>query len=166
MEEKHIHSKNHWLNQIQILYGGHLAEEMKFGDVTTGSGNDISRASDIARKMVTEWGMSEKLGPVSFGRKDEQIFLGREISQHRDFSEATAQIIDEEVDRIIKYCVDEARNKLQQNRALFETMARNLIERESLDAEEIKMIIAGEQLPPISNNKGHKEPLAEVDVTA
>ncbi|HPS59229.1 MAG TPA: ATP-dependent zinc metalloprotease FtsH, partial [Spirochaetota bacterium] len=164
-EEKHIHSKKHWLNQIQILYGGHLAEEMKFGDITTGSGNDISRASDIARKMVTEWGMSEKLGPVSFGKKDEQIFLGREISQHRDFSEATAQIIDEEVDRIIKFCLGEARDKLRQNNELFETMARNLIERETLDAAEIKMIIAGEQLPALVNNKGgHKEAAPEVDV--
>ncbi|HQO40351.1 MAG TPA: ATP-dependent zinc metalloprotease FtsH, partial [Spirochaetota bacterium] len=157
VEEKHIHSKKHWLNQIQILYGGHLAEELKFGDVTTGSGNDISRASDIARRMVTEWGMSEKLGPVSFGKKDEQIFLGREISQHRDFSEATAQVIDEEVDRIIKFCVNEARTKLRENNDLFETMARNLIERETLDATEIKMIIAGEQLPPVVNNKVNKE---------
>ena len=154
VEEKHIHSKKHWLNQIQILYGGHLAEEMKFGDVTTGSGNDISRASDIARKMVTEWGMSEKLGPVSFGKKDEQIFLGREISQHRDFSEATAQIIDEEVDRIIKFCVGEARTKLDQNRVLFETMASSLIERETLDAAEIRMIIAGEQLPASCQQQG------------
>ncbi len=167
VEEKHIHSKKHWLDQIQILYGGHLAEEMKFGDVTTGSGNDISRASDIARKMVTEWGMSEKLGPVSFGKKDEQIFLGREISQHRDFSEATAQVIDEEVDRIIKFCVGEARSKLQNNRELFETMAKSLIERETLDAAEIKMIIAGEQLPALVNNKGgHKDAAPEVDVTA
>lgn len=165
-EEKHIHSKKHWLNQIQILYGGHLAEELKFGDVTTGSGNDISRASDIARRMVTEWGMSEKLGPVSFGKKDEQIFLGREISQHRDFSESTAQIIDEEVDRIIKFCVNEARTKLRENNVLFETMAKNLIERETLDAAEIKMIIAGEQLPPVVNNKTPKEAEPEVDVIA
>ncbi len=165
VEEKHIHSKKHWLNQIQILYGGHLAEEMKFGDVTTGSGNDISRASDIARKMVTEWGMSEKLGPVSFGKKDEQIFLGREISQHRDFSEATARTIDEEVDRIIKFCVAEARQKLQDNRQLFETLATNLIERETIDANEIKLIMAGQELPPLTNNKTAKEASAEFDVT-
>jgi cell division protease FtsH len=156
-EEKHIHSKAHWLNQIQILYGGHLAEELKFGDVTTGSGNDISRASDIARRMVTEWGMSEKLGPISFGKKDEQIFLGREISQHRDFSESTAQIIDEEVGRIIKFCVDEARAKLRENNELFETLARSLIERETLDASEIKMIVAGEELPPVAANNRASE---------
>ncbi len=152
-EEKHIHSKNHWLNQIQILFGGHLAEELKFGEVTTGSSNDIARASDIARKMVTEWGMSEKVGPMSFGAKQEQIFLGREISQHRDFSESTAQIIDEEVDRIIKFCLDEARKKLLEGREKFETMAKSLIERETLDAADIVKIMAGEELPPMSNGK-------------
>jgi cell division protease FtsH len=152
-EEKHIHSKNHWLNQIQILFGGHLAEELKFGEVTTGSSNDIARASDIARKMVTEWGMSEKVGPMSFGAKQEQIFLGREISQHRDFSESTAQIIDEEVDRIIKFCLDEARKKLIEGREKFETMAKSLIERETLDAADIIKIMAGEELPPMSNGK-------------
>ncbi len=152
-EEKHIHSKNHWLNQIQILFGGHLAEEIKFGEVTTGSSNDIMRASDIARKMVTEWGMSEKIGPMSFGAKQEQIFLGREISQHRDFSESTAQIIDQEVDRIIKFCLDEARKKLIEGNEKFEIMAKSLIERETLDAADIVKIMAGEELSPMSNGK-------------
>lgn len=155
-EEKHIHSKQHWLNQIQILFGGHLAEQLKFGDVTTGSSNDIARASDIARKMVTEWGMSAKVGPVAFGQKNEQIFLGREISQHQDYSESTAQIIDEEVNGIIRYCLDEARKKLVEGNDKFEALARNLIERETLDAEEIKMLMAGETLPPMAVSKGSK----------
>lgn len=155
-EEKHIHSKQHWLNQIQILFGGHLAEQLKFNDVTTGSSNDIARASDIARKMVTEWGMSEKVGPIAYGQKNEQIFLGREISQHQDFSESTAQIIDEEVNSIIRYCLEEARKKLIEGNDKFESLARNLIERETLDAEEIKMLMAGEILPPMSANKGSK----------
>jgi cell division protease FtsH len=103
--------------------------------------------------MVTEWGMSEKIGPMSFGAKQEQIFLGREISQHRDFSESTAQIIDEEVDRIIKFCLDEARKKLLEGREKFETMAKSLIERETLDAADIIKIMAGEELPPMSNGK-------------
>lgn len=152
-EEKHIHSRNHWLNQIQILFGGHLAEELKFGEVTTGSSSDISRASDIARKMVTQWGMSEKLGPMSFGAKQEQIFLGREISQHRDFSESTAQRIDEEVDSIIKFCLAEARKKLMEGRDKFEIMAKLLIERETLDASDILKIMAGEELPSLTNGK-------------
>ena len=107
--------------------------------------------------MVAESGMSYKLGPVSFGQKNEQIFLGREISQHKDYSEATAQVIDEEVDRIIKFCVTEARQKLSDSRQLFETLARNLIERETLDADEIKLIIAGQDLPPLANNKTANE---------
>jgi len=151
-EEKHIHSRNHWLNQIQILFGGHLAEELKFGEVTTGSSNDIARATDIARKMVTQWGMSEKIGPLSFGAKQEQIFLGREISQHRDFSESTAQIIDEEVDRIIKFCLDEARKKLIEGREKFESLAKNLIERETLDAADIIKLMAGEELQSLALN--------------
>ncbi len=167
-EEKHIHSRNHWLNQIQILFGGHLAEELKFGEVTTGSSSDISRASDIARKMVTQWGMSEKLGPMSFGAKQEQIFLGREISQHRDFSEATAQKIDEEVNEIIKYCLAEARKKLLEGREKFEIMAKNLIERETLDAADIIKIMAGEDLPAMPNGKSVKsnssdEPAVDIE---
>lgn len=153
-EEKHIHSRQHWLNQIQILFGGHLAEQIKFGDVTTGSSNDIARASDIARKMVTEWGMSEKLGPVAYGQKNEQIFLGREISRHQDYSESTARLIDEEVNSIIQYCLSEARRKLIENMDKFEAMAKNLIERETLDAEEIKLIMAGQELPPVAAAKG------------
>ncbi|HPF04463.1 MAG TPA: ATP-dependent zinc metalloprotease FtsH [Spirochaetota bacterium] len=156
VEEKHLHSKQHWLNQIQILFGGHLAEQLKFNEVTTGSSNDIARASGIARKMVTEWGMSEKVGPIAYGQKNEQIFLGREISQHQDFSEATAQIIDEEVNSIIRHCLEEAKKKLIEGNEKFESLARNLIERETLDAEEIKMLMAGETLPPLAVNKGTK----------
>lgn len=156
VEEKHLHSKQHWLDQIQILFGGHLAEQLKFNDVTTGSSNDIARASGIARKMVTEWGMSEKVGPIAYGQKSEQIFLGREISQHQDFSESTAQIIDEEVNSIIQYCLSEARKKLIEGKDKFEALARNLIERETLDAEEIRMLMAGETLPPMTINKGSK----------
>ncbi len=167
-EEKHLHSKNHWLNQIQILFGGHLAEEYKFGEVTTGSSNDIARASDIARKMVTEWGMSDRIGPMSFGAKQEQIFLGREISQHRDFSESTAKLIDEEVDGIIKFCLDEARKKLLEGKEKFESLAKNLIERETLDAGEIKKIMAGEELPALANGKTAKNESDEnlIDVEA
>lgn len=160
-EEKHIHPKKHWLNQIQRLFGGRLAEEIKYGEISTGSGNDIARASDIARKMVTEWGMSDKLGPLTFGQKNEQIFLGREISQHRDFSEATAQVIDEEVNSIIKSCLEEARKILLTNMDKFETLAKNLIERETLDASEIKMLMAGEDLPPLTNGKSSKPVIRE-----
>jgi len=155
-EEKHIHSKQFWLNQIKVLFGGHLAEIIKFKEITTGSGNDLERASDIARRMVCEWGMSETLGPITFGKKNEQIFLGREISQHRDYSEETAQIIDQEVSKIINSCMEETRRLISGNLDKFEAIARNLIERETLDSEEIKKIINGEELPPLHNGRDQK----------
>jgi len=157
-EEKHIHSTVYWMNKIKMLFGGHLAEEIVFKDVTTGSSNDISRATDIARKMVTEWGMSSKIGPISFGQKSEQIFLGREISQHKDYSESTSQLIDQEVNRIITECLADARQMLMDNFEKFDTLAKYLIERESLNAEEILLIFNGEPLPPLASIKnGSKE---------
>ncbi|MCU0847293.1 MAG: ATP-dependent zinc metalloprotease FtsH [Spirochaetes bacterium] len=150
-EDKHLHSKGYWLNQIKILFGGHIVEEIKFNEVTTGSSNDLERASDIARRMVCEWGMSEKLGLLTFGKRNEQIFLGREISQHRDYSEATAQIIDEEVNAIIDNCRNDARKILKKYWQKLDSLAKNLIERETLNTEEIKIIMEGGELPPLQN---------------
>ena len=176
-EDKHLHSKNYWLSQIKVLFGGHLAEKIKFNELTTGSGNDIERASAIARKMVCEWGMSEKLGPITFGKSNEPIFLGREISQHRDYSEKTAQLIDEEVSKIVESCKKDAENKLIENIDKFNKIAEYLIERETLDNQEIGMIMRGEILPEINNNNVKSKPekskskksktdtLKEVDVT-
>jgi len=152
-EDRHIHTESYWLNQIKHLFGGHIAEELMFGEVSTGSSNDIERASDIARRMVCEWGMSKKMGPLTFGKKNEQIFLGREISQHRDYSEGTAAAIDEEVKTIIEKNRAEAFEMIQQNMTAFKEMAEYLIERETLDSEEIKLIMNGEKLPPVSNGK-------------
>ncbi len=154
-EEKHLHSKKHWINQIMILFGGHLAEQIKFNDVTTGASNDISRASGIARKMVMEWGMSEKVGPIAYGQKNEQIFLGREIAQHNDHSEETAKLIDEEVESIIKTSLASAKEILMSNNDKFEALSRALIERETLDAEEIALIMDGKELPPANNGNRH-----------
>jgi cell division protease FtsH len=151
-EEKRLYSKDHWLNQIKSLFGGHLAEELKFHQVTTGSSNDLERASDIARRMVCEWGMSEKLGPITFGKKNEQIFLGREISQHRDYSESTAQAIDAEVNAIIESCKNEAKRILKKNLTKLDKLAQSLIERESLNGDEIRKIMAGHKLPPLQNH--------------
>jgi len=150
-EEKHLHSKKYWMNQIMILFGGHLAEQIKFNDVTTGASNDISRASGIARKMVTEWGMNENLGPIAFGQKNEQIFLGREIAQHNDHSEETAKQIDAEVEKIIKKALEDARKVIIDNNDKFEALSRALIERETIDAEEISLIMEGKDLPPVNH---------------
>ncbi len=148
-EEKHLHSKSYWQNQITILFGGHVAESLKFSDITTGSSNDIERATDIARKMVCEWGMSEKMGPLTFGKKNEQIFLGREIAQHRDYSETTAEMIDQEVKTIIAECEKKARTMITENMEKFEKIAYYLIERETLNGSEIDVIMRGEELPPL-----------------
>ncbi len=152
-EDRRLYSRKHWLDQITVLFGGHLAEDIKFKEVTTGSSNDLERASDIARKMVCEWGMSEKLGPITFGKRNEQIFLGREISQHRDYSETTAQLIDEEVNAIIDYCKNNAMKLLKKNMAKLDRLAQNLIERETLTGEEINAIMAGQKLPPVQNHE-------------
>ena len=101
VDDKHNYSRDYLLTQIAILLGGRIAEEMARGDMTTGAGNDIERATELARKMVCEWGMSDALGPLTFGKKEEQIFLGREIAQHQDYSEDTAMRIDQEVRRIV-----------------------------------------------------------------
>jgi cell division protease FtsH len=162
-EDRHIHPVQYWMSQIVILFGGHIAEEIKFKEVSTGSSNDLSRASDIARKMVCEWGMSKKLGPITFGKKNEQIFLGREISQHRDYSESTAKMIDDEVSSIIENCRKEAIRLLKANMDKFESMAKYLIERETLNAAEINSIMNGEKLPPIQLAAGDRTGKTKVE---
>jgi cell division protease FtsH len=128
------------------MMGGRVAEELFLNTMTTGAGNDIEQASDLARKMVCEFGMSS-LGPITYGKKEEQIFLGREISQHRDFSEDTALKIDAEVRRFVDEGYQSAVNILQGNRPALEKIAMALLEREVLDANEIQMIIEGKELP-------------------
>lgn len=157
-EERHLHNREYWLNQITILFGGHVAEKIKFGQVTTGSSNDIERATDIARRMVCEWGMSETLGPLAFGKKTEQIFLAREIAQHRDYSEETAQLIDKEVHDIVTSCRDRAIKLIEEHSDKFELIATNLIERETLNAQEIELLMKGEPLPPIHNGENPQQP--------
>jgi cell division protease FtsH len=149
IDDKHNYTKDYLETEIAIMMGGRLAEEMFLNQMSTGAGNDIERATDMARKMVCEFGMSE-LGPLTFGKKEEQIFLGREIAQHRDYSEATAIKIDDEVQRLVKQGYDTARNILAENRETLERVARALLEREVLDANEIKMIIEGKELPKIT----------------
>ncbi len=156
-EDRYIHTRSYWINQIKVLYGGHIAEKIIFNEVSTGAGNDIIRASDIARRMVCEWGMSTKLGPLTFGKKNEQIFLGREISQHRDYSELTAELIDAEVKDIVETSMREAEEMLKNNMKLFTGMAEALIERETLNAEEIKLLVNGEPLPPLLNGKKEEQ---------
>jgi len=147
-DDRHNYYKNYLDTQISILMGGRIAEELFLNQMSTGAGNDIERATELARKMVCEWGMSD-LGPVTFGKKEEQIFLGREISQHRDYSEATAIQIDEEVRKVVSTGYATAKRILSENRETLIRIAKALIEREVLDATEIKMLVEGQDLPPI-----------------
>jgi cell division protease FtsH len=149
IDDKHTYTGDYLHTQIAILMGGRCAEELFMKHMTTGAGNDIERATELARKMVCEWGMSD-LGPITFGKKEEQIFLGREIAQHRDFSEATAIKIDQEVRRFVDRGYKSATDILASNRETLKRIAEALLEREVLDASEIKMLIDGKDLPKLS----------------
>ena len=144
MDEKHTYTKEYLLNNISILMGGRAAEMLVLGSQTTGAGNDIERASEMARRMVCEYGMSENLGPLTFGKKDEQIFLGREIAQHRDYSEETAQKIDEEVRSIVSGAYEKTTRMLSENLDSLHRLAGALLERETLDSKDIDAIVTGE----------------------
>jgi cell division protease FtsH len=148
VDDRHSLYKNYLDTEIAILMGGRIAEEMFLNVMSTGAGNDIERATDTARKMVCEWGMSD-LGPLTFGKKEEQIFLGREIAQHRDYSEDTAIKIDQEVRKLVSNGYMTAKQILSDNRETLEKIARALIEREVLDANEIKLLVDGKELPPL-----------------
>jgi len=144
--DKHTYTKEFLEGMLAVLMGGRSAEEIFLGHITTGAGNDIERATDIARNMVCEWGMSD-LGPLAYGKKEEAIFLGREIAQHRDFSEDTALQIDREVKRIVSNGYEAAKNLLSSNRELLDRIAQALLVREVLDANEVKLLMEGKPLP-------------------
>jgi cell division protease FtsH len=141
MDEKHTYPKKYLLNSIVILLGGRAAEELVLKDFTTGAGNDIERATNLARKMVCEWGMSEAMGPLSYGKKDEQIFLGREFATHKDYSEQTAQRIDEEITAIVSGGYEKARQLLTEHMDALHKIAAELIEKEVLNTAELDAII-------------------------
>ena len=131
------------MNNLVIYLGGRVAEELILKQMTTGAGNDLERATELARKMVCEWGMSEELGPLTFGKKEEQIFLGREIAQHRDYSEETARKIDAEVKKLVLDAHEKARTLLSGNLETLHRLAQSLLEKETLDGDTIDAIIQG-----------------------
>lgn len=161
MDEKHTYSKSYLEAVITYALGGRAAEKLVFNHFTTGAGNDIEKATRIARKMVCEWGMSEKMGPLSYGAKEEEIFLGREIQKHRDYSEKTAIEIDDEVRTIVSKCMERAEQILKNDMDALHLLSKELLEREILDGEEIDKLLNGESLPPIeksnSNGNNHSE---------
>jgi cell division protease FtsH len=148
-DDRYSLSKEQAESSIAVALGGRLAEEIIFGRLTTGAGNDIEKATDIARKMVCEWGMSEKLGPLAYGKKEEQVFLGRDYGQRQqDYSEQTAVEIDQEVRAIVHKQYDKVKELLTTNKHQLEALAKALIERETLDAHEIRAVLEGRELPP------------------
>jgi cell division protease FtsH len=153
IDDKHSYSQRFLKGQICILMAGRIAEEIFLNQSTTGAGNDIERATDLARKMVCEWGMSE-LGPLSFGKKEEQIFLGREIAQHRDYSEETAIRIDEQVKGLVDEQYQRARKIIEEHSNAMKRIADALLEREILDGDEVRALINGESLAVIESKSG------------
>jgi cell division protease FtsH len=146
VDDKHNYSRDYLNDQIAILLGGRIAEEITMNGMTTGAGNDLDRSTELARKMVCEWGMSDAMGPLTFGKKEEQIFLGREIAQHQDYSEDTALRIDQEIKRFVMDNYERARQLLETHRVALDKIADELLAREVLDADQVRRIVQGETL--------------------
>ncbi|MBC8282605.1 MAG: ATP-dependent metallopeptidase FtsH/Yme1/Tma family protein [Nitrospinae bacterium] len=143
IDEQHTYQRNYLINSLAILMGGRCAEEICLGEMTTGAGNDIERATEMARKMVCEWGMSEKMGPLTYGTKEEQVFLGKDFSSQKNFSDQTAKLIDQEVKTLVMGGYDKATELLTTNLDYLEQMAQALLEHETLNAQDIKDILDG-----------------------
>jgi cell division protease FtsH len=155
-DEKHTYPKNFLYNNLAIFMGGRVAEEICLGQMTTGAGNDIERATEMARKMVCEWGMSEKMGPLTYGSKEEQVFLGRDMANQKNFSDETAKLIDQEVKNLVMGGYKKAHEIITTHRDSLEKMALALLDRETLNASEIKEIING-KTPPSGGQEVKKE---------
>ena len=148
-DDRHTYSKVFLTDTIVMLMGGRVAEELVLDQLTTGAGNDIERATGMARKMVCKWGMSEKLGPLSYGEKDEEIFLGRDMVAHKNFSEDTSRQIDMEVRAIVEGCHARAKQLLTDNLDMLHAIAKALLERETISGADIDLLLKGEPLPPV-----------------
>jgi len=149
IDDRHGYSKGYLYNQLAILMGGRVAEELVLKEMTTGAGNDLERATDLARKMVCEWGMSEKMGPLTFGKQNEQVFLGREMGSQRDFSDQIAMEIDQEVKRLVTENYERAKRLLTENMASLKRLAEALLEKEVLDGSDIDHIIMQSTSQPV-----------------
>ncbi|MEJ5307052.1 MAG: ATP-dependent zinc metalloprotease FtsH [candidate division WOR-3 bacterium] len=157
IDDRHMYSKNYLLDNLASLLGGRAAEILALGDITTGASNDIEKATEIAHKMVCEWGMSEKVGTIQYSNPHDSIFLGREITQRKDFSEETARLIDSEVKKIVDEAMQRALDILKNNLDKLNKMANYLLERETLDSEDIDRIMRGEELEPLKKDNEKNE---------
>jgi ATP-dependent metalloprotease FtsH len=165
-EERFVRSRKEMERRLVGLMGGRAADKLVFDELTTGAASDIEQATGIARKMVCEWGMSEPLGPITFGKQDEMVFLGKEVTTPRDYSEGTAQVIDKEVHELVDGAYKKALDILGQNRDKLELLATALLEREVIDGEEMNRLLRGESLPPMDEEGEEKKTTAVDDETA
>ena len=164
VDDKHNYSRDYLEDQIAILLGGRIAEELTQGDITTGAGNDLDRATDLARKMVCEWGMSEEIGPLTYGKKEEQVFLGRDFSQQAEYSPDTAQRIDKEIRAIVTRNYDRAHDVLKNHKQELTRIGEELLIREVLDADQVRRIARGETIDePVPPQPSKTPPSGETD---
>ena len=171
--DRHSYSKSYLLNNLKVLLAGRVAEELIFETITTGAGNDIERASSTARKMVCEWGMSDRIGPMAIGEQNEEIFLGRDFGHRHNYSEETARLVDEEIKRIVSAARDDCTRLLTENISLLHAVANALLERETITGDDIELIIEGKPLPPFreeqakpaAGEKGASKPDSAQDET-
>ncbi|GAB6113339.1 ATP-dependent zinc metalloprotease FtsH [Desulfomicrobium salsuginis] len=166
VDDRHTYSKTYLQNNLAVLFGGRAAEELVFNSITTGAGNDIERATAMAKRMVCEWGMSEEFGPMALGKKDDEVFLGRDMAHIKDYSDETAKLIDLEVKRILGDAYNRAKTILQDNIELLHALSLSLIERETLTGEEVAKIIQGEPLAPQGNGGRNAAGAAAADSSA
>ncbi len=159
MDEKHGYTRNYVEGRLAILMGGRSAEMLIFNQMTTGAGNDIEQATQIAKKMVTEWGMSDLLGPMTFGKKNEEVFLGREIQSNRDYSEVTARMIDEEISRIVRDSQRSADEILRKDIEILHRIAKELLKYETLEVSDLDKILKGQKITrPLNGQRNNKKP--------
>ena len=157
LDDRHNYTRDYLESTLSVMMGGRVSEQMFMSVLTTGAGDDLEKATDMARKMVCEWGMSDALGPLTFGKKEEQIFLGREIAQHQDYSEATAVLIDQEVKRLCLDAYDRAKQVVEKNRDALVRVAEALLEYEVLDGEEVAALVKGDDVSTLAARKRPKK---------
>ena len=158
IDEKHGYTRNYVEGRLAILMGGRSAEMLIFNQMTTGAGNDIEQATKIAKKMVTEWGMSDLLGPMTFGKKNEEVFLGREIQSNRDYSEVTARMIDEEISRIVRDSQRSADEILRKDIEILHRIAKELLKYETLEVSDLDKILKGQKITrPLNGQRNNKQ---------
>lgn len=157
VEDKHLHSRSEFLEELAVLLAGFTAEKLIFNEITTGAGNDLERASDLARRLVTQYGMSDKLGPVTYGRREELVFLGKEMTTEKDYSEKIAVEIDEEVSRLITDARQTAEKTITENRHLLDKIAKTLIEKETIEKEEFEKMMGNKETEEVPKEKENRE---------